>query len=426
MNDNQLCSLVFEFRKLFFFNQLKWFLKESRVAMGWQAFCSQLPASFCRQRLASFGSPLHVALANLFETVSPFENEIVGTGSASFRLANQLAFDFLSDDLLRRAFVEFQQWLTCDCDDNYDGGETEQDWDDVLTPQTGDAKELFGVGKQSFRYIDWIIRKASLTYKQINFRNENYNGWTPLICCCANNNAKGVECLLKNGANPNMKNSSDEDDDDGCTPLSFSLTCGRYYLDCARLLLKFGANVDAKSCGQTVLQSLIDEIDNNNDNDDDDDDDDNDKKVLQCISLLIEFGANFIGFDLLHLAVKRRAMSIVELLLTLDNGIDDICCQDYSGYTALHYAIENNHLQMVQRLIAVDCNLLKITTNRPDKQDDCGMSVVEMAVQFGSPELLQWLIDRGAPVQNATAAIPLLQRAEFRGIEWMNVIKRNL
>ena len=99
------------------------------------------------------------------------------------------------------------------------------------------------------RDIDSLIR--SLTLETVNeFVMVSFSLWSPLQYACQRGFAEEVECLLKMGAQPNLK------DTQGWTALHLAAIND---IECVRLLLRAKANVKAEThSGQTPLSCAID------------------------------------------------------------------------------------------------------------------------------------------------------------------------
>lgn len=87
----------------------------------------------------------------------------------------------------------------------------------------------------------------------------------------------------------------------------------------------------------------------------------------------------------LHLAVKRRRVNMVEILITYNA---DMTAVTVAGYSLLHQAVEANSLDLVTYFLAkgFDINVSSVSGNTP----------LGLAAQGVHHDIVQTLIDHGA------------------------------
>ena len=105
------------------------------------------------------------------------------------------------------------------------------------------------------------------------------------------------------------------------------------------------------------------------------------------------------GYNLLHIAIDNKSisMSIIELLI--ENGIN-VNLQSKDGYTPLHFAIATKSVQITSLLIQSGANL-NLQTNE-------GLAPLHVAIVTGEIEIATLLIKAGAHVNIQHEGISLL------------------
>ena len=161
--------------------------------------------------------------------------------------------------------------------------------------------------------------------------NAVFNGMTPVMTASSVGDARIVELLLNNGANPNKRGSADR------TALQYAAE--KNHIAVARKLLEFGADIDAYD--NTRLTPLIMAAD---------------RAYTDLGILLIESGADVNiqhvqGWTALIDAASNGNMKLVRHLLTA--GADRESSTS-SGWRAIDFARQNKHEEIVVLLAEYD------------------------------------------------------------------------
>jgi len=141
--------------------------------------------------------------------------------------------------------------VACDDSDDSDYYDYIDDCDEETPFYIACSKGLESVAKEMLEYGAEV--------------NGNSDEFLPLNAACRNGHISLVQLLLSNGASPNLKEISYDDDDDqmfGAYPLCVAAAGDKSAI--VELLLKHGANVDIGQCTplHDALKRLIDEIGN--------------------------------------------------------------------------------------------------------------------------------------------------------------------
>ncbi len=175
--------------------------------------------------------------------------------------------------------------------------------------------------------------KKLFEFKSINVNVARNDRVTALYGAAYNGYLDIVRLLLAYGASVDARNST------GATALYVAAENG--YLDMARLLLAHGASVDAfNNQGATALSIAAQ------------------NGYLDMARLLIEHGASVDAFNnkgatVLHIAAHNGHLEVVRLLLVHRARVDALV---NTGETALYYAARNGHLEVVKLLLSVGAN----------------------------------------------------------------------
>lgn len=188
----------------------------------------------------------------------------------------------------------------------------------------------------------------------------------------------GVQLLLQNGANPNIRNNK------GDTPLHQSSI--NRTTDKCRLLLDYGANPNIQNNdGSTILHLVVHnpllyaEM----------------NKALKAsrldfVRLLIGSGSNLDiqdndGQTVLHLAVCKSEIEIIRLLLS-----SKINCniQNNRGESALYLATKNGNNEIAELLLSHGCN--------PNIKNNNGETVLQLAITNLNEEIVHLLLKNNA------------------------------
>ena len=259
---------------------------------------------------------------------------------------------------LRENFpAEYCELSTCLLSFNYDAFlyYTENGFDCGIT-------ELISACRTSnFIATDYIISKCS---PNINAEI----GFTPLHAAVETNNMDIINCLIKHGAELNVKDSR------GNTPLL--IAAKKSYFQPMQSLLKHGADADIQNNeGKTALHvsvehGFFDAFDlllkhvsiNIRDNEGETAlfkavQRNNDKiaKTLITSNCSIE-GNGESGSNIFHIAAQKGNYEIVKCLV---ENKHDVNTQDNYGMTPLHYAAQNGHEKIVKYLIDHSANINK-------------------------------------------------------------------
>ncbi|WP_342226360.1 ankyrin repeat domain-containing protein [Rickettsia endosymbiont of Urophora cardui] len=241
-------------------------------------------------------------------------------------------------------------------------------------------------------------------------------GNTPLHHAAANNDVEMVELCINNNANIDARNHLGE------TPLHIATNNIRY------------------RGGRTTRDIKTDVINSNIDT-----------KTKKIISILVQHNANLSiqnnhDDTALHLAVKKHAIEVVELLLNavmdgillyIENNNGDtivklalisgdykmISCfinfRDYSGSSILHLAVKNNAKEIIGLLIKnkVDLNIV----------DKDGYTAIHLAVASSNEELVEYLIGYkvNINIQDMRGNTPIHLSAGIRNIKIFEMLLEN-
>lgn len=191
-------------------------------------------------------------------------------------------------------------------------------------------------------------------------------GRTPLHLAACSGSSKIIEELLKRGADPNEWDHAKE---------HTALHCSAAIGDVAsmRLLIKFGANVDAGLPGRSPLHYAV--LSN----------------ITECVEILLKAGAcpnnpQVYTETPLHVAAGLGAVNSVTLLLS--HGADVRVQCGAARSTPLHLAAEDGSPQ---------CTKLLLDAGAPwDAKDSRGRTAMHLAALAQSGETLEHLIQAGA------------------------------
>ena len=201
-----------------------------------------------------------------------------------------------------------------------------------------------------------------LVSKGADVNGTSPDAWTPLMEAIDEGHTDIVQYLVNKGADVNRTK------ENGYTTLMEAADEGR--VEIARILIKEGADVNAKANLEWTHF--------------------NSNKMISRIQK---------GWTALFEAVHEEEEEVVRLLL--DNGANinetvskivyDVKSdkrQEHQGWTPLMEAVENNHLPIVKLLVERKANINARTSN--------GLSVLELAKENGSKELISFISARAA------------------------------
>lgn len=227
-----------------------------------------------------------------------------------------------------------------------------------------------------------IIRESQRKKNKLKHASAGTLSFTPLHWATYKSAADGVELLLKAGANVDAKDSR------GRTPLDWAAYLGD--LPVARMLIKMGAKAtcfDAEGFTpfhKAVLNGRAD-----------------------LIQLLIDEGADVNAKSLnnttpLQLAFRSNRLGIAEILI-LKYGAD-LNCTDKFGRSPLHWACFNGDLDMVTYLLNAGADIRM--------RDNDGYTPLHKAVWKGRLDCVRYLLERGAdPTMNSNKGFTPLHLA---------------
>ena len=228
-----------------------------------------------------------------------------------------------------------------------------------------------------------------------DLHKKNIIGRDAVFAATRNENIDVIKYLVSRGAN--IK----EIDNFGCTTLAHALIyydhnkkINENYLEMAKYLIENGVDVNAKTKeGDTALMYAVTYIGD-----------------PEYIELLINAGAdinavNNCGFDCLKQAVSNdtnpEIINVIKLLISKGASLNRIYTK---GYTITHYAVENPNSQIMQLLI---------DNGAPFDREDraCQNTPLDLAAWFGSPEICEKLIKAGSRLEHRDifGCTPLLQ-----------------
>lgn len=193
----------------------------------------------------------------------------------------------------------------------------------------------------------------------VNVRDKEGN--TPLLTCAKSGRVEPIKVLLENGADPNVRNNL------GMTPLYFVASNPGSNIEIAKLLVEYGADVNASSADTAMY---------------------------------------------LYDALLRENFELVQYLL--DRGAD-INAIDTDGLSAMHFAVLVGQIDKIEFLLerGADINI----TN------DDGETPLFTAASNSNRELVQYLIDRGA---NPSLDYQLIKERSRYDDETVEQVKRFL
>lgn len=165
----------------------------------------------------------------------------------------------------------------------------------------------------------------------VNRRDEDEYGWTPLFWACQYGNIEILELLISNGA------STDLEGENKWTPLQVASYKG--FLSIVDVLLNHGTNIDSTNVhGWSALMYAAS------------------NGHLSVVKRLIEKGAAWnvrdnAGFDPLHQACQNNHLEVVEELTRVNPYVPDMNDQNNLGWSPMMTATRKCHVDIVTHLI---------------------------------------------------------------------------
>ena len=214
--------------------------------------------------------------------------------------------------------------------------------------------------------VDLLIRAGA----RVNAANDL--GATPLWNASMNAGATITRRLLDAGANPNLALLAGE------TPLMVASRSGK--ADVAALLLARGADANARAARQqTALMWAVAQ------------------RHPDVVKLLVAHGAD----------VHARSSEWQEMMAVPPHGLPQYNkIIPHGRDTALLFAARSGDLESAKLLVGAGANV--------NDADAWGVSVTTMAAHAGFPDLVEWLLDRGADASAAGAGFAALHAAIMR------------
>ncbi|KAG6613606.1 uncharacterized protein IUM83_04524 [Phytophthora cinnamomi] len=147
------------------------------------------------------------------------------------------------------------------------------------------------------------------------------------------------------------------------------------------------------------------------------------QRVLDVMALLLRFGAQVDarsqdGKTALHCSTSDDAYDVAKFLLDAGAEIDTL---DESGKTPLHYCVQEGGLLVTDLLLSCGASI--------DVEDKDGTSSLALVLQRGNVNVLQLFLNHhqcvAAPKRHDFAAAVLLQAVEFRAEEMVRYVVEN-
>lgn len=237
------------------------------------------------------------------------------------------------------------------------------------------------------------INDVNLCISQGNDVNEIVDKRTPLYFACKEGLLEVVECLLKNGANPNPS------DIFMYSPICIAAEQG--YLEIIKKLLDAGFELNNTFGNNNPLyiasiygwMDIVDYLGPLSDQKNLDKSLQGACKKLQTdiVDKLIILGANINtpgDHTPFYFACKNGALSLIDKLIINGANIDHPLS---SGITPLMMACQNGHKDIVKRLLELRCNI-----NHTDNE---GNTPLMFACKYGHFEIAEMLINDGCDVK---------------------------
>lgn len=222
--------------------------------------------------------------------------------------------------------------------------------------------------KNNYESVEMLLRAGS----DVNFKFSDYPEETLLHRACRNSDVKMVELLLKYGANVDAKNASGE------TPLYLAAEAGN--LEMVELLLKYKANTCIPN--KTILTTPLMEAARNG--------------HIEVVKSLLTSDVKSIdaqnhnGCTALHIALRCGHLDIFRLLLEHKPSLHIV---DNESSTLLMHAIRNKQEEIVELLLRDP-----VAANSIDAKNNRASSALTIAVMTGLPRIAKMLMDANANV----------------------------
>ena len=240
-----------------------------------------------------------------------------------------------------------------------------------------------------------------LLENSININNADYYGFTALMVAVVLGDLEIMKMLLERGADVNLIGTY------GDTALLLAL-CGAGVLygtyarhgnglQAAELLIKYGADINVISRGETLLMRAVKEGDN-----------------ARIVAMLLQHGAdisatNKQGQTLLTLAINYNRPAVANILFEQMDKNSVVAAPE-----ALVFFAANGNLEAVQVLLARDIDI--------ETRNKSGFSALMTAVVLGHTEIVEFLLERQAQVdaRDSMEKTALMHAAAAGALEIVN------
>ncbi|XP_011858782.1 PREDICTED: ankyrin-1-like, partial [Vollenhovia emeryi] len=263
----------------------------------------------------------------------------------------------------------------------------EQDFDIILPSSGMDVKTILLHIAAEYGHLEIVECLVGKKDVAVDLRDTNDN--TPLHRAVLKNDSKIVEYLIKNHADPNVKNNL------GFTPLYLAATYGYSYI--VEYLVKKGAalGIRDKKDNTPLYAAVL-------------------NGHSGIVEYLVKKGAdpnmkNYRRATPLHAAAEYGHLKIVECLVK-NKAAPDV--QDRDGYTPLHLAAARGHLEIVKYFI-------EKKDVAPDVQYHFCCIALHTAAAGSHLNIVKYLVEKGADpnMRNYRSATPLHAAAEHGHLE---------
>lgn len=247
-------------------------------------------------------------------------------------------------------------------------------------------------------YQNFVPAVRLLTLRGCDINAMDDNGYTSVHLSAERGFYELLEFLIRSGARTNFTDSRWHGNPSCLVEEPLSLALKRDHLDCAELLLRNGANPNARYFMGSEI-NLISVL------------------KVSCIKLLLEYGANPNSRDrsgmtpLMKAARHPHGYATVKLLIEHGADVNDITGDLQDFRTVLHFSIFSGNIDIIRLLLTSGARYPNLNFEKPSPMD--------IAIISGRPDIARLLIEFGADVNsgsNTTIGQPL-QTVLTQGIE---------